>query len=91
MSILIGGAIELVRREHRVAVHSCILLSSTILRCEFDSANGRRYVDFIGLAGLIVAVIALLIAVCGIRDVRDQVHRLVELERNLAYSKFFTR
>jgi hypothetical protein len=43
--------------------------------------------DFIGVAGLIVALIALVVAVYGIRDVRDQVRLLVELERNLAFSK----
>jgi hypothetical protein len=45
------------------------------------------HVDFIGIAGLIVALIALLVAWYGIRDVREQVHFLVKLERNLAFSK----
>ena len=43
--------------------------------------------DFIGLAGLIVGIAALIVAICGIRDVRDQVRLLVELQRNLAFSK----
>jgi hypothetical protein len=43
--------------------------------------------DFIGVTGLIVAIIALLVAVYGIRDVRQHVRLLVELQRNLAYTK----
>jgi len=44
-------------------------------------------VDFVGLAGLIIGLAALLVAVYGIRDVRDQVRLLVGLQRNLAFSK----
>jgi hypothetical protein len=43
--------------------------------------------DFVGLAGLIVGLAALVVAVYGIRDVREQVRLLVELERNLAFSR----
>src|SRR6266478_7437561 len=43
--------------------------------------------DFIGLAGLIVGLAALGIAIYGIRDVRNQVRRLIELETDLAYSR----
>jgi hypothetical protein len=43
--------------------------------------------DFIGLAGLIVGILALLVAIYGIRDVRDQVRLLVSLQRNLAFSE----
>jgi len=43
--------------------------------------------DFVGLAGLLVALLALGISLWGIRDVREQVRRLVELERN----RIFTR
>jgi hypothetical protein len=49
------------------------------------------HVDFIGLAGLIVALIALLVAVYGIRDVREQVRLLVELQRNLAFATVLHR
>ena len=43
--------------------------------------------DFVGLAGLIVGLAALLVAVYGIRDVREQIRLLVGLQRNLAFSK----
>ena len=43
--------------------------------------------DLVGLAGLVVALIALLVAVYGIRDVREQVKFLVTLERNLVYAR----
>src|SRR5229473_3528384 len=42
--------------------------------------------DFIGLAGLIVGLAALVVAIFGIRDVREQVRLLVGLQRNLAFS-----
>ena len=45
------------------------------------------HVDFIGVAGLIVALIALLAAVYGIRDVREQVRLLVGMQRNLVWAK----
>jgi hypothetical protein len=47
--------------------------------------------DFIGLAGLIVGIIALLVAIYGIRDVRDQVRLLVGLQRNLAFSTLLNK
>ena len=43
--------------------------------------------DLIGLAGMVVGLIALLVAVYGIRDVREQVKFLVTLERNLVFAK----
>jgi hypothetical protein len=43
--------------------------------------------DFVGLAGLIVGLIALVVAIYGIRDVREQVKFLVTLERNRLYAK----
>jgi hypothetical protein len=43
--------------------------------------------DYIGLAGLIVGLIALLVAVYGIRDVREQLKFLVTLERNRLFAK----
>ena len=42
--------------------------------------------DLAGLAGLIVGLIALFVAIYGIRDVRDQVKFLVTLERNRLFS-----
>jgi len=42
--------------------------------------------DFVGLAGLIVGLIALLVAIYGIRDVREQVKFLVTLERNRLFA-----
>jgi hypothetical protein len=50
-------------------------------------ANKMEHIDFIGIAGLIVALIALLVAVYGIRDVREQVRLLVGLQRNLVWAK----
>jgi hypothetical protein len=47
--------------------------------------------DFIGLAGLIVGLAALGIAIYGIRDVRDQVRLLVGLQRNLAFSTLLNK
>lgn len=46
-----------------------------------------EHIDFIGLGGLVVALIALLVAVYGVRDVREQVRFLVTLERNSVYAK----
>src|SRR5277367_654549 len=46
-----------------------------------------EHIDFLGVSGLIVAVIALLVAVYGIRDVREQVRLLVGLQRNLVWAK----
>src|SRR5271169_5365693 len=43
--------------------------------------------DFVGLAGLIVGLAALIVAALGIRDVREQVKFLVTLERNLVFAK----
>lgn len=43
--------------------------------------------DFVGLAGLIVGLIALLVAIYGIRDVREQVKSLVTLERNVVFAR----
>jgi hypothetical protein len=43
--------------------------------------------DLVGLAGLVVALVALLVAVYGIRDVREQVKFLVTLERNLVFAR----
>jgi hypothetical protein len=47
--------------------------------------------DFIGLAGLIVGLAALGIAIYGIRDVRDQVRRFIELESHLAFSSVLNK
>src|SRR6266852_9805982 len=47
--------------------------------------------DFIGLAGLIVGLAALGIAIYGIRDVREQVRLLVGLQRNLAFSRLLNK
>jgi len=44
-------------------------------------------IDFVGLAGLVVGIAALIIAIFGIRDVRDQVRFLITLERNRAWSR----
>jgi len=43
--------------------------------------------DLVGLAGLVVALFALLVAVYGIWDVREQVKSLVTLERNRVYAR----
>ncbi len=43
--------------------------------------------DFVGLAGLVVGLVALLVAVYGIRDVRVQVRFLVMLERNVVFAR----
>jgi hypothetical protein len=43
--------------------------------------------DLVGLAGLVVGLVALLVAVYGIRDVREQVKFLVTLERNRVFAK----
>jgi hypothetical protein len=43
--------------------------------------------DLAGLAGLIVGLIALGVAIYGIRDVREQVKFLVTLERNRVFAK----
>jgi hypothetical protein len=42
---------------------------------------------FLGLAGLLVGLTALAVAIFGIRDVRDQVRSLVTLERNRSYAR----
>jgi hypothetical protein len=44
-------------------------------------------IDLVGLAGLIVGLIALGVAIYGIRDVREQVRYLVTLERNRLFAK----
>jgi hypothetical protein len=43
--------------------------------------------DIIGLAGLVVGLIALALAVYGIRDVREQVRTLVTLEQNRTWAR----
>jgi hypothetical protein len=43
--------------------------------------------DLVGLAGLVAALVALGVAVFGIRDVREQVKFLVTLERNLVFAE----
>jgi hypothetical protein len=43
--------------------------------------------DLVGLAGLVVGLLALLVAIYGIRDVREQVNFLVTLERNRVFAK----
>jgi hypothetical protein len=45
------------------------------------------YIDFVGLAGLVVGLVALLVAVYGIRDVRELVKALITLERNRLFAK----
>jgi hypothetical protein len=45
------------------------------------------HIDFVGLAGLVAALVALFVAVYGIRDVREQVKYLVTLERNRLFAK----
>ena len=44
-------------------------------------------IDFMGLAGLVVGIAALVIAIFGIKDVRDRVRFLITLERNRAWSR----
>ena len=41
--------------------------------------------DWLGLAGLVAAIAALIVAVYGINDVRKQVRMLITLERNRAW------
>lgn len=43
--------------------------------------------DWIGLLGLVFGLAALLVAIYGIRDVREQVKYLVTLERNRLYAR----
>jgi len=43
--------------------------------------------DFVGMAALIVGLIAIPLAIYGIRDVREQVKSLVMLERNLVFAR----
>jgi enoyl-[acyl-carrier-protein] reductase (NADH) len=45
------------------------------------------HVDLVGLAGLVVGLIALFAAIYGIRDVRQQAKVLVTLERNRVFAK----
>jgi hypothetical protein len=45
------------------------------------------HMDLLGLAGLVVGLVALIVAAYGIRDVREQVKFLVTLERNLVFAK----
>lgn len=47
--------------------------------------------DFVGLAGLIVGLAALGIAIYGIRDVREQVRLLIGLQRNLTFSELLNK
>jgi hypothetical protein len=44
------------------------------------------HMDLVGLAGLIVGLVALFVALYGVRDVREQVKFLVTLERNSLYA-----
>ncbi len=44
-------------------------------------------IDFVGLAGLVTGLAALIIAIFGIKDVRDQVRFLITLERNRVWSR----
>ena len=46
-----------------------------------------EHIDWIGFAGLVVGLIALVVAVYGVRDVREQVKYLVTLERNRLFAK----
>jgi hypothetical protein len=46
-----------------------------------------EHIDLLGLAGLIVGLISLWVAIYGIRDVREQVKFLVTLERNLVFAR----
>jgi len=41
----------------------------------------------VGLLGLAIAIGALLVAIFGIRDVREQVHKLLTMERNRTYTR----
>lgn len=41
--------------------------------------------DWLGLAGLLAAIAALIVAIYGIRDVREQVRMLITIERNRAW------
>ena len=43
--------------------------------------------DWLGLTGLVVGIAALLVAIYGVRDVREQVRLLVTLERNRSYAR----
>lgn len=43
--------------------------------------------DVIGLSGIVVGIVALVVAIYGVRDVRNQVRSLVELERNRLWAK----
>lgn len=45
------------------------------------------HMDLVGLAGLIAGLIALGVAIYGVRDVRKQVKYLVTLERNRVYAR----
>lgn len=45
------------------------------------------HIDWIGLAGLVVALFAFVVAIYGIRDVREQVKLLVTLERNVMFAR----
>jgi|SRR5579859_222952 len=45
------------------------------------------HMDLVGLAGLIVGLIALVVATYGIRDVREQVKFLITLQRNVVFAR----
>jgi hypothetical protein len=47
----------------------------------------ETHIDLLGLAGLIVGLLALVVAIYGIRNVREQVKFLVTLERNRLYAR----
>ncbi len=47
--------------------------------------------DIVGVVGLVVGIAALIVAIYGIRDVRDQVRMLVTIERNSAYTRILHR
>jgi len=51
----------------------------------------QGHIDMLGLAGLIVGIAASIVAVYGIRDVRGQVKLLVEVQRNLTFTKVVHR
>jgi hypothetical protein len=47
----------------------------------------ETHMDLVGLAGIVVGLIALGVAIFGIRDVREQVKSLVTLERNIVFAR----
>lgn len=47
----------------------------------------ETHLDLVGMAGLVVGLVALLVAIYGVRDVREQVKLLVTLERNVMFAR----